>query len=86
VARRPAATESLLGGCLTALGRYEEAESLLLGSYARIAPTGEEADDPTRAACQRIIDLYEIWGDPEKAAEWRTKLPKPARTFEPPGT
>ncbi len=79
-------TESLLGGCLTALGRYEEAKPLLLESYSRIKVTGEEADDLTRAACQRIIDLYDAWGDPEKANEWRVELPGTTEMPEAPGT
>jgi hypothetical protein len=26
---------------------------------------------------QRVVKLYETWGKPDKAAEWRAKLPKP---------
>jgi hypothetical protein len=25
---------------------------------------------------ERIVQLYEAWGRPEKAAEWRTKRPE----------
>jgi len=46
----------------------------LLGSYARIAFPGDESDDVTRSACQRIIDLYDAWGNPAKVAEWQAKL------------
>ena len=70
-------TESLLGACLTALRRYEEAEPLLLGSYPRIESAEEEPDDLASAACQRIIDLYDAWGDAEKANAWRAKLLSP---------
>jgi tetratricopeptide (TPR) repeat protein len=69
-----AETESLLGGCLTALGRFEEAESLLLESYPRIESAEDKPHDLTRTACRRIIELYDARGDPEKANEWRAKL------------
>ena len=79
-------TQSLLGACLTALKRYEEAEALLLESYPRIESTEEESDDLARAAGQRIIDLYNSWGYPDKANEWRAKLPSPPGVSKPPGT
>jgi hypothetical protein len=27
---------------------------------------------------RRVVDLYTAWGRPDKAAEWREKLPKTA--------
>jgi len=69
---RVAAAESVLGGCLAELGRFTEAEPLLLGSYAVLSrePEGSGAR-AARAALDRIIGLYTAWGRPEKAAVYR---------------
>ncbi|MCP4245672.1 MAG: tetratricopeptide repeat protein [bacterium] len=67
-------TKSILGGSLAALGRHDEAESLLLESYAGIRSAEGEHDDLERATCQRLIDLYTSSGKSDKAAEWRAKL------------
>ncbi len=29
----------------------------------------------TQKAIKRVADLYDAWGKPDKAAEWRAKLP-----------
>ena len=71
-----AVAESVLGGCLTRARRYMEAETLLLGSYPAIeAKFGERSPD-TRKARQRMVALYDGWGKPDKAAEYRRKLTK----------
>ncbi|HZS04344.1 MAG TPA: serine/threonine-protein kinase [Blastocatellia bacterium] len=71
---RTADAESSLAGCLTALGRYSEAEPLLVGNYPILkAKTGERSKQTVRAL-NRIIALYEAWGRPEKAAEYRALL------------
>ena len=74
---------SVLGECLTALGRYDEAEPLVLESYERLQAVLGESGTETRKALPRIVKLYEAWdasepnqGYAEKAAEWRAKLPK----------
>jgi tetratricopeptide (TPR) repeat protein len=67
--RRTALTENLLGGCLTAIGRYDEAEPLLLESSAVIEATYGPQHRHAQAARQRITDLYEAWGRPERDAE-----------------
>jgi hypothetical protein len=61
--------ESALGGCLTRLHRYDEAESLLLGSY-QILMAKRNASPATRQARQHLIDLYSAWGKPDKAREY----------------
>jgi tetratricopeptide (TPR) repeat protein len=74
-------TRSLLGGSLLGQKRYAEAEPLIVSGYegmkareARIPPPGM----PRLAeGAERVIRLYEEWGKKDKAAEWRTKLPKP---------
>lgn len=68
-----AITQGALGECLTVLGRYEEAELLLLESCSRLAPQEGEANDQARSALDRIIALYEAWEKPEQAAEWRAR-------------
>jgi hypothetical protein len=68
---------SLLGGCLAGQERFAEAEPLLLDGYLKMQPPG--APVPRRwhrAAGERIVALYEAWGKPEKAAEWRARLAK----------
>ena len=53
--------ESTLAACLTAFGRYEEAERLLLNSYPKLRKKMGEIDPLTCRALQRIIHLYEAW-------------------------
>lgn len=67
-------TESIRGECLTKLGRFEEAEPLLLMSYPIILDSRAEGDEQTQCALKRIVDLYEAWGKPAEEAEWRGKL------------
>lgn len=54
--------ESLLGGCLTRLGRYEEAEPLLLHSYAVIARDRGAGRERKLEARERVLGLYNAWG------------------------
>jgi len=68
-----AAAESALGLCLTRLRRFDEAESLLLGSY-QILVTKPNGTREAREAEQRVITLYDAWGKSEKAREWRAML------------
>ncbi len=49
----------------------EEAESLLIESYPDIVADRGSDHRRTREAIARIIDLYEAWGRPESAAQWR---------------
>ncbi len=64
--------ESVLGACLTKQRRYEEAEPLLVNSYARLKDDEGDGAKQADAARQRIVDLYMAWGRPEKAAAYRT--------------
>ena len=65
--------DGTLGYCLLAMRRFEEAESLLLGSYSMIQAGRGDSYLGTRTALDRIIALYEAWGKPEQATEWRTE-------------
>jgi serine/threonine protein kinase len=76
--RRPQA-ESLLGRCLASLKQFDQAEPLLLASYnhLRIAPGCTVLQ--RLQALDRLIQLYEAWGKPQKAAQWRAKRPEVLR-------
>ncbi len=79
---------SRLGATLVEVGRFQEAEPLLLNGYNGMKddprvppPSANQGADRKREALVRIIDLYEAWdaAEPgqsyaEKAAEWRGKL------------
>jgi serine/threonine-protein kinase len=69
-----AATESLLGECLTSSQQYEEAEMLLLDALATLETECGPADERTLEALRRIVALYEAWGEPERAARYRARL------------
>jgi tetratricopeptide (TPR) repeat protein len=69
---------SLLGGVRLAQGRYAEAEPLLVHGYegmmvrqARIPASNKPR---LLEAAERIVRLYEAWGRPDKATEWKSKL------------
>jgi tetratricopeptide (TPR) repeat protein len=62
---------SARGVCLGALGRYADGERVLLDALERIETT-MGADHPSLAQLRgRLADLYEAWGRPERAAEYR---------------
>ncbi len=61
---------------LTNLGRFDEAEPLLLESYEKRRDNPQTHDIREREALERIVKLYETWARPDKAAEWRAKLPE----------
>jgi serine/threonine protein kinase/Tfp pilus assembly protein PilF len=67
--------ESLLGESLAGEKRYAEAEPLLLEGYRGMLARKERTPVPSRrhldSAHGWIIELYEAWGKPQKAAEWR---------------
>jgi serine/threonine protein kinase/tetratricopeptide (TPR) repeat protein len=70
---------SSLGAVLAARKSYAEAEPLLVQGYEGIrAREGQISPLYARfriaEAGQRIVRLYEAWGRPQKAAEWRAKL------------
>ena len=58
--------------------KYAEAEPLLLSGYeglkAREAKIPADRKDRLIEAGKRVVRLYESWGQPEKAREWRAKL------------
>jgi tetratricopeptide (TPR) repeat protein len=70
--------ESLLGASWAGQKKYVEAERLLLEGYQGMLARKDRIDVPDWYQLDRarewIIQLYQAWGKPEKAAEWREKL------------
>jgi non-specific serine/threonine protein kinase/serine/threonine-protein kinase len=70
--------ESLLGESLMGQRKYAEAEPLLLEGYngliARIKTIPAYNMDSVTDAGDRIVRLYDAWGKPAQAAEWREKI------------
>lgn len=63
-------------------GRYDEAEPLILeGLDIQRRLLGEEHRS-TANTIKNLIEFYEAWGKPEKAKEWRAKLPRKESTEE----
>src|SRR5262249_24757528 len=67
------ATQSLLGACLTAQKRYAEAEPRVVEGYegmqARARAMPADARTTLTAARERVAQLYDAWGQPNRAAE-----------------
>lgn len=70
--------ESVLGASMAGQTRFAEAEPLLVAGYEEMMQrqaTMTAADRANlRDAGERIVQLYQHWGKPEQAAEWRIKL------------
>jgi len=76
--RSRAGAKSLLGACLTAQKKYPEAETVLLDAWSAQSKSGTTGRGPARTH-QRVLDLYEAWGRPDKAAAFRRENPLPSR-------
>jgi tetratricopeptide (TPR) repeat protein len=75
-------TRSMLGGSLLGQKKCAEAEPLILAGYEgmkareeKIPPVGKPR---LTDAADRVVQLYEAWGKPKQAAEWRARLSKAA--------
>jgi eukaryotic-like serine/threonine-protein kinase len=64
-------TKSALGAALAEQGKYAEAEGLVLTGYENLKNHPKVGPKTKRIALGRVIRLYELWGKPEKAAEWK---------------
>ncbi len=62
------------------MGRFEEPEPFLLDSYAVIKRIHGAQDEQTLAALQWIIDLYEAWDQPDRAASYGASHPTASAT------
>ncbi len=61
-----------IGACLVSLGRFAEAETLLLGTFESLGP--EAGASAPGDVARSIVRLYEAWDRPDQAGEWRKKL------------
>ena len=61
--------QSLLGGCLVRLGRFDEAEKLLLECHASVAGGPRVA-----GVLEGLVALYESWGRSDQAESYRRQL------------
>jgi tetratricopeptide (TPR) repeat protein len=72
---------SLLGGVLLGQQKYADAEPLLLNGYEGLRRTQAEIVREVkgvtlRGALERLVQLYDTWGQPDEAAKWRKELEK----------
>jgi len=67
------AAKSLLGSTLAALGRHAEAEAVLLEARRDLEAQPGLPDRDVRATNTRLVELYEAWGRPDRAAEYRAR-------------
>ena len=69
--------ESLLGVSLAGQKKYTEAEPLLVEGYQGMRERKPRMDLPdwyyVDRAHEWLVQLYQAWGKPEKAAEWKKK-------------
>ncbi len=61
-----------LAESLLVQGKFAEAEGVLLAAIAEASQGG--AGSSEQNAIERLAGLYESWGKPEKAKEWRARL------------
>jgi serine/threonine protein kinase len=84
--QKTAEMESLLGACLAAQHKFAEAEPLLVTSYQVLAKVPGTSVTQRHKARQRLVQLYDAWGKPAEAANWKAKSDqevKPAGTKTP---
>ncbi len=63
------------GRALAALERSDDGESALLEAHGILQTAVGDEHVQTRKVVGYLADLYDAWGKPEQAAEWRAKLP-----------
>lgn len=68
------ATKSLLGASLVAQRRYSEAEAVLLDARRGLEATPSPPARDVRATINRLVELYDAWGKPDRAAVYRALL------------
>jgi tetratricopeptide (TPR) repeat protein len=71
---RTAVTGAWLGVAFTKCGRYDEAEKLLLEGHETLQRTKGQHAGQEVGVISSLVDLYEAWGKPDKAAEFQALL------------
>ena len=66
--------QSALGKCLLMMARYEEAERLLTVAYSQSQTDTGNLEQRRLQLLRRLVKLYDSWGKPGKAAEYRALL------------
>jgi tetratricopeptide (TPR) repeat protein len=81
-----ASAQSALGAALAGQRRYAEAEPLLVAACEGLARTSLPVRYRNRLseAVDRLVHLYDAWGKPNEAANWRKKLQEAKATAKPP--
>jgi len=81
-------TQSLLGGSLLGQQKYAEAEPLLLAGYEGLKQREAKIDAYFKVrlpeAAERLVQLYDTWGQKDKADEWRKQLEQVKAAAKPP--
>jgi hypothetical protein len=71
-------TKSMLGGALLGQKKYADAEPLLLEGYEGMKAREKTIPPPfwvpLAEAAQRLVELYDAWGQQDKADSWRQRL------------
>ena len=71
-------TKSLLGEALVDQAKFADAEPLLLSGYEGLKQRENSIPAPYKyhvtRVLERLVKLYEAWGEPTKAARWRNAL------------
>jgi serine/threonine-protein kinase len=71
-------SESLLGESLRGQKKFDEAKRFLIGGYEGLTKHAAKIPAPLKhyltEAGERVVRLYEAWGQPEKAVAWRARL------------
>jgi len=83
-----------LGACVSQLGRYAEAERLLLDAHSILDDVLAQTPANVRVgqrkllreARQRLVELYTAWGKPAQAAQWKARLAAQAEEHGQPAT
>ncbi len=63
------------GRALAALERFDDGESALLEAHGILQTARGDEHEQTKRVVGYLAVLYDAWGKPEQAAEWRAKLP-----------
>jgi hypothetical protein len=74
---RAAAARWELGESPRDLREYQAAELALVDGCGGVIASTEPSDAERRRAIEHVIALHATWARPDKAAEWRARLPKP---------
>jgi serine/threonine-protein kinase len=72
-------SRSHLAWCLSRLGRFEEAEPMLLKAYSRMLDQLGQDDSKTKQVASRLAELYEAWDKPDLFAHYSSLAERPSQ-------